>query len=61
MNRDLRTVLLALGLLFCGLFGAMTAAVAIEHGVDVFTIGAILILALLVPPLLGALFERDDD
>jgi hypothetical protein len=33
----------------------MTLAVAIEYGVDIFTIAAIAILALLVPPLIGSL------
>ena len=53
MDRDLRTALLWGGLIFCGLFAAMTVAVAIEYGVDIFTIAAIAILALLVPPLIG--------
>lgn len=60
MDPDLRTALLIGGLLFCGLFGAMTVAVALEHGVDVFTVAAILILALLVPPLLGGLWGGDE-
>ena len=60
MNRDLRTALLLGALVFCGLFAAMTVAVALEYGVDVFTVAAILILALLVPPLLGGLRGDDD-
>lgn len=60
MDPDVRTALLLGGLLFCGLFGAMTVFVAIEQGVDVFTIAALLILALLVPPLLGGLRGDDD-
>ena len=60
MNRDVRTALLTLGLVFCGVFAAMTVAVAVEFGFDVFTIAAIAILALIAPPLIGALFRRDD-
>ncbi|MQA73826.1 MAG: hypothetical protein GEU88_05690 [Solirubrobacterales bacterium] len=60
MGRDVRTALLTLGLVFCGLFAAMTAAVAVEYGFDIFTVAAIAILALIVPPLIGALLHRDD-
>jgi hypothetical protein len=60
VDRDIRTALLAGGLVFCGLFAAMTVAVALEHGVDVFTVAAIAILALLVPPLIGGLRNPDD-
>ena len=60
MDRDLRTALLLGGLIFCGLFAAMTVAVAIEYGVDIFTIAAIAILALLVPPLIGSLRKPPD-
>ena len=55
-----RTALLWGGLIFCGLFAAMTVAVAIEYGVDIFTIAAIAILALLVPPLIGSLRKPPD-
>jgi hypothetical protein len=55
VDPDVRVLLLAAGLVFCGLFAAMTVAVAIQYGFDVFTVAAILILALIVPPLIGAL------
>jgi hypothetical protein len=55
VDPDVRTMLLAGGLVFCGLFAAMTIAVAIEYGVDIFTVAAIAILALIVPPLIGAM------
>ena len=61
MDPSLRTALLAGGLVFCGLFAAMTVAVAVENGVDVFTFAAVAVLALLVPPLIGALIDRGDD
>jgi len=55
----MRTALLAGGLIFCGLFAAMTIAVAVEYGFDVFTVAAAAILLLLVPPLIGSLRRRD--
>jgi hypothetical protein len=61
VDPNVRTMLLAGGLVFCGLFAAMTAAVAIEYGVDVFTFAAIAILALIVPPLIGALLNPPDE
>ncbi len=61
MDRDIRTALLVGALIFCGTFAAMTAAVAIEYGFDVFTVAAIAILALLVPPLIGALRRGPED
>jgi hypothetical protein len=60
VDRDLRNALLWGGLVFCGLFAGMTVAVAIEYGVDIFTIAAIAILVLLVPPLIGSLRKPPD-
>jgi hypothetical protein len=61
VDPDLRNALLIGGLVFCGLFGAMTAFVAIEYGFDVFTVAAILILLFLGLPLLGALRHPPED
>jgi hypothetical protein len=61
MNPVLRAVLLLGGLFFCAAFGAMTAYVAIEHGFDIFTVAAILVLLLLVLPLIGALLNPPED
>ena len=61
MDPTLRAILLVGGLAFCGLFAVMTAVVAIEYGVDVLTVAAIAIVALLVPPLIGALRNPPDD
>ena len=55
MDPDLRTALLVGGLIFVGLFAAMTVAVAVQYGVDVLTVAAIVIVLLLVLPLIGAL------
>ena len=60
MDSDLRSALLWGGLIFCGLFAAMTVAVAVEYGVDIFTIAALAILGLLVPPLIGSLRRPPD-
>lgn len=61
MDPDLRTALLAGALIFCGLFAAMTIIVAVEFGVTVLTFGAVAVLALLVPPLIGALRNPPED
>lgn len=55
MDPDLRTALLAGGLIFCGLFAVMTIVVAIEFGFSILTVFALAILGLLIPPLVGAL------
>ena len=55
MDPGVRTALLAGGLVFIGLFAAMTIAVAIEFGFDIFTVVAALIILMLALPLIGAL------
>ena len=55
MDPTVRTMLLVGGIVFCVFFGGMTAAVAFEYGVDVFTVAAGLVLLFLVLPLIGAL------
>ena len=48
------------GLIFVGLFAAMTIAVAVEYGVDVLTVAAGVIVLLLALPLIGALRNPPD-
>ena len=60
MDPMVRTLLLVCGVIFVLGFGAMTAAVAADSGVDVFTGAAIAILLLIGAPLIGALFRSDD-
>ncbi len=60
MDPDLRTALLVGGLIFVGLFAAMTVAVAVEFGFDVLTVSAAVIILLLVLPLIGALRNPPD-
>ena len=54
-------MLLTGGLVFCGVFAVMTATVAIEYGVDIFTVVAAIILLFLALPLIGALRNPPDD
>jgi hypothetical protein len=60
MDPDLRTALLAGGLVFCALFGLMTVVVAIEYGIDVFTFAAVAILTMLMLALIGAIRNPPD-
>jgi hypothetical protein len=60
VDPDIRTALLIGGLIFVGLFAAMTVAVAIEYGFDVLTVAAGLIVAMLAMPLIGALRNPPD-
>ena len=55
MDPDLRNALLLGGLVFVGMFAAMTVAVAVQYGVDVLTVAAGVIVLLLALPLIGAL------
>jgi hypothetical protein len=60
VDPDLRTALLIGGLIFVGLFAAMTVAVAVEFGFDVLTVAAGVIVVLLGLPLIGALRHPPD-
>jgi hypothetical protein len=55
VDPDLRNALLIGGLIFLGLFAAMTIAVAVQYGVDVLTVAALLIVGMLALPLIGSL------
>ena len=55
MDPDLRTALLVGGLIFVGVFAAMTIAVAVQFGFDVLTVAAGVIVVMLALPLIGAL------
>jgi hypothetical protein len=60
VDPDLRTALLIGGLIFVGLFAAMTIAVAVEFGFDVLTVAAGAIVVMLGLPLIGALRNPPD-
>ena len=55
MDPDLRTAVLTAGLIFWGFFALLTVSVVIEDGIDILSISAIVILALLAPPLFSSL------
>ena len=55
MSPDIRTAVIAVGLIFWAFFALLTVTVLIEEGLDILTISAIVILALLAPPLFGSL------
>jgi len=55
MDPDLRNALLIGGLIFLGLFAAMTVSVVVEQGLDIFTVTAFVIIGMLVLPLISAL------
>ena len=61
VNPDLRTALLVGGLLFVGLFAAMTLSVAIDDGVDILTFVAVAIIGMLALALIEAIRNPPDE
>ena len=55
MGPDLRNAVLAVGLVFWAFFALLTITVIVEEGLDILSISAIVILALLAPPLFSSL------
>lgn len=51
----MRDAILIGGLIFVGLFAAMTVSVVLEDGLNVLTVGAGVIIVLLALPLIGSL------
>lgn len=58
MDPGIRDALLIGGLIFVGLFAAMTVSVALEDGINVLTVAAALVVLLLALPLIGSLRNR---
>jgi len=56
-----RNAFLLVALLFCLLFGGMTAAVAAQSSFDVFTLASFLIVLMILLAVLGALRNPPDD
>jgi hypothetical protein len=50
-----RSLLLWVALVFCLLFGAATASVASQSGVDIFTLVSFLIIVMIMLAVLGAI------
>ena len=59
MDPDLRSALLIGGLIFVGLFAAMTVQVVLTDGVTPLTVAAAVIVFLLALPLIGALRDQN--
>jgi hypothetical protein len=57
VSPDVRNAVITVGLIFWAFFALMTVTVIIEQGIDILTISAIVILALLAPPLFSSLFR----
>jgi hypothetical protein len=55
MDPLLRNFILLAGLVFCLIFGAMTAAVAAQGGIDVLVVVSFLIILMVMLGILGAL------
>ena len=55
MDPGVREAIIIGGLIFVGLFAAMTVAVVLEDGINVLTVAAGLIVVLLALPLIGSL------
>jgi hypothetical protein len=55
VDPDLRNALLIGGLIFLGLFAAMTVTVIAQYGLDIFTVAALVIVGMLALPLISAL------
>ena len=51
----MRSLLLWVALVFCLLFGAATASVASQSGVDIFTLISFLIILMIMLAVLGAI------
>jgi len=58
---SVRNAFLLVALLFCLLFGGMTAAVAAQFGFDIFTLTAVLIVVMIMLAVLGALRNPPGD
>jgi hypothetical protein len=56
-----RDAFLYLALAFCLMFGGMTAAVAAQSSVDIFTLASFLIVVMLMLAILGAIRNPPDD
>jgi hypothetical protein len=61
MDPDLRTALLAIGIVFCAAFAAMTLGVAADSGFDIFTVIALLIVGMIATGLIGAIRNPPPD
>ena len=61
MDPRTRTAVLVAGVVFCGLFGALTIVVAVESGPTVFTLIGLFIVAMIGAGLIGAIRNPPPD
>jgi hypothetical protein len=54
MEPEVRAALLVMGLLFVAVFGLMTVAVVVESGLDVLSVAAFAIVAMVLIGIVGA-------
>ena len=57
----MRNAFLLVALAFCLVFGGMTAAVAAQSGIDIFTVASFAIVIMIGIAVLGALRNPPDD
>lgn len=55
MDPDVRTAIVAVGMVFCLLLGALTLGVIAESGLDILSVTSLLIVGLLLIGLIGAI------
>ena len=55
MDPDVRTAILAVGMVFCLLLGGLTLGVIAESGLDILSLTSLLIVGLLLIGLIGAI------
>ena len=61
MEPGTRTAILVAGVTFCGLFAALTIAVALSDGVTIFVVISLLIVAMIASGLIGAIRNPPPD
>ena len=61
MDPGTRTAILVAGVTFCGLFAALTIAVALSDGVTIFVVISLLIVAMIASGLIGAIRNPPPD
>jgi hypothetical protein len=61
MDPDVRTALLAIGVVFCAGFAAITLSVAADSSFDIFTVISLLIVAMIATGLIGAIRNPPDE
>ena len=55
MDPDVRTAIVAVGMVFCLLLGGLTLGVIAESGLDILSLASLLIVGLLLIGLIGAM------